>query len=123
MASLQQFLRLFPNDLSLLFVELSSSLADRPDAGVHGEVMTQEIRVNAGHVGGGPCEGIKVPRYDLGDLVPQLPAQGLPKFKRLAPDLPLYHTSGRLGSIFPDDLFSCYSIFPRQSGRDGTLCL
>ena len=69
MANFQQFRYLFSNDLSLLFVELLPSLADRPDARVHGEVMTQEIRINAGHVSGEPCKGIEVSCYDFRDLV------------------------------------------------------
>ena len=77
MASPQQFLRLLPDDLSLLFVELSSSLTDRLDAGVHSEAMTQEIRVNVGHISGGPREGVEVSCNDLRDLVLRLSAQRL----------------------------------------------
>jgi len=68
-ASLQQLLRFFSYDLSLLSVELSSSLADRSDAGVHSEAITQEIRVNTEHVGDGPCEGVEVSCYDPDDLI------------------------------------------------------
>jgi len=60
--------------------------------------MTQKIRVNVGHVRGGPREGVEVSCYDLGDLVPRLSAQRLPKFKHLPSDLHFYHTSGKLGA-------------------------
>jgi len=68
-ASLQQLLYFFPYDLTLLSVELLPSLVDRSDVGVHSEAMTQEIRVNTGHVGGRPCEGVEVSGYDPDDLI------------------------------------------------------
>jgi len=49
-ASAQQLLCLFSDDLTPFIIELSSSLADRSDLGVHGETMTQEIGINARHV-------------------------------------------------------------------------
>jgi len=39
----QQFLYLFSDDLMPFVVELSSSLANKLDLGVHGETMTQEV--------------------------------------------------------------------------------
>ena len=49
-ANTQQLMRFFPDDLTPIIIELSPSLADRSDLWVHGEVMTQEIGVNARHV-------------------------------------------------------------------------
>jgi len=43
-ASTQQLLRLFPDDLTPLFIKLPSSLADRSNLGVHGQAVVQEIR-------------------------------------------------------------------------------
>jgi len=49
-ASAQQLLGLFSEDLSLIIVELSSSLADRSKLWIHGDAMAREIGVDAGHV-------------------------------------------------------------------------
>jgi len=43
----QQLLRLLLYDLLPFFIELPSSLMDRPDLGVHGEALAQEVWVYA----------------------------------------------------------------------------
>ena len=59
-ASNQQLLRFVFHHLLSFLIELSPSLAHGADCGVHAEVLTQEIGVDAGHIRGGPCEGIQV---------------------------------------------------------------
>ena len=49
-ASPEQLLCLFSNDLTPFVIELSPSLANRSDLGVHGESMTREVKIYARHV-------------------------------------------------------------------------
>ena len=101
-----------------LFVELSSSLANKSDLGVHGETMTQEVKVYARHVRGRPRESVKVARYDLGDLILRLLAQRPTKLEHLPNDLSLQHVSGGFGSFLPGDLCTGDPFFPWRLGSN-----
>ena len=68
-ASPKQLLYLFFDDLTPFVIKLLPSLANRSDLGVHGETMTQEVRIYARHVRGRPCKSIKVSCYDFSNLI------------------------------------------------------
>jgi len=117
-ASLQQLLRLFAYDLTPFFIEFSPSLANRSNLGVYGKMMTQEVRVYARHVRGRPRESVKVPRYDLSNLILRHLAQISAKFEHLPTDLSFYYVSSGFGLFLPGDLCTGDPFFPQRLGRN-----
>jgi len=88
--------------------------------------MTKGVRVYARHVRGRPREGVKVPRYDLDNMILQLLAQRLAKLKHLPTDLSFYYVSGGFGLFLLGDLCTCDPFFPWRLGCNSehpSLCL
>ena len=86
--------------------------------GVHGETVTQEVKVYARHVRGKPREGVKVSPYDLGNLILQLLAQRFAKLEPLPTDLSIYYVFGGFGSFLPGDLYTGDPFFPWRLGSN-----